>query len=326
MTAPSDTKPRKYARLAGGLFFLALIVILIGTASRNRGGGGSVFDGSGPTTNAHEGFTVEAAQKGIDRSPERLKSSGPPAQSKPVIARSLGAMPGALVCPDFATLRFVIDLYNHSWEERTQDAVTQGQSKLLRGKAAEPPEPKNYDCVLIPPGTQMMLEQGNAIPVVRVRMTDSWVRGVTLSDMFISQELAAAQEAERKASQEFRESLVAVKTDFQRSFPTLKSPGPNLRWYQMAESTILVIPYGPCVVIYESNGRYYQIDASLRAKGAPARYWSFGGYGSRQEAESNSIEHCTWENKATMLDPNSPYRFGKDLWFQPEDGKETTTQ
>jgi hypothetical protein len=101
-----------------------------------------------------------------------------------VVARGLGVVPGALICPDYNTLTTVFDLYNAHWEETYQDVFTNGQSRLLRGAPAQFPDLAYFACTLVIPGTPLFLEIGNVVPVVSVSLADGTkFRGVTLPGM-----------------------------------------------------------------------------------------------------------------------------------------------
>ena len=65
-----------------------------------------------------------------------------------------------------------------------QDAMTHGQSRLVRGQPTPAPNLKAHGCVLLPPGTPMVSEGGNAVPVVTAKLQNgTLVRGVTLPAM-----------------------------------------------------------------------------------------------------------------------------------------------
>ncbi len=101
-----------------------------------------------------------------------------------VAATGVSAVPGAIVCPNFQAVQIVFDGYVASYEDSLQDALTHGQSQLLRGAPRSKPDPELYGCVLVAPGTPMKLEQGNVVPVVTVRLPDGrTVKGVTLPAM-----------------------------------------------------------------------------------------------------------------------------------------------
>jgi hypothetical protein len=115
--------------------------------------------------------------------PEPLKSPAPPPESQPAVARGVSVVPGAIVCPDHNTVALAFDQYAQSWEEHFQDAVTKGQSELLRGKATNNPQLRAYDCVLLSPGTPLMRAPKTIVPVVWAKLADGWVKGVTLEAM-----------------------------------------------------------------------------------------------------------------------------------------------
>jgi hypothetical protein len=74
----------------------------------------------------------------------------------------------------------MIEWYRANWEDGFEDVVTKGQSRLTRGEPAPKPPLARYGCALVPAGTPMTLETGNAVPVVTVTLPDgSTMRGVT---------------------------------------------------------------------------------------------------------------------------------------------------
>jgi TPR repeat protein len=101
----------------------------------------------------------------------------------PVAARGVGVVPGAIICPDYATLTLVIRFYSSDWERRSRAGVTKGQSKFLDGESSAP-DLESYGCVLVAPGTLMALESNHVVPVVTVKLQGGRVvRGVTLPAM-----------------------------------------------------------------------------------------------------------------------------------------------
>ena len=93
-------------------------------------------------------------------------------------------MPGAIVCPDYNTVRSMFDRYVAHWTDLQQDALTNGQTRLLRGQPTSAPDLGVYGCAVVSPGTPMILEDGNVIPVVMAKLADgTTIRGVTLPAM-----------------------------------------------------------------------------------------------------------------------------------------------
>jgi hypothetical protein len=122
-----------------------------------------------------------------------------------VVAKGIGAAPGAIVYQDMDAVGMVFDRYSDHWEEAGQDAMTGGQSRLIRGPA--PPSPAPYlnrlGCTLVPPGTKMTLSRGSIVPVVAATMGDGkTVHGVTLGDMFWESEEDRAAEWKEKAARQ----------------------------------------------------------------------------------------------------------------------------
>jgi hypothetical protein len=101
-----------------------------------------------------------------------------------VIARGVSVVPGAIVCPSYAVVSQMFHLYTSAWEDAAQDAVTNGQSRLLRGQSKPTPNLRAYGCALIPPGTPMTLDTGNVVPVVTAKLKNGTIiKGVTLPAM-----------------------------------------------------------------------------------------------------------------------------------------------
>jgi hypothetical protein len=99
-------------------------------------------------------------------------------------AKAVGVAPGAIVCPDHATVAFMYRWYVDHWTDVMQDRFTAGQSQLLRGAPTSAPPPERYGCALLPPGTAVLLERGNVVPVVSAKLANGkTVRGVTLPAM-----------------------------------------------------------------------------------------------------------------------------------------------
>jgi TPR repeat protein len=102
-----------------------------------------------------------------------------------VLAHGAGVVPGAIVCPDMETWRFVFRQYNQHRTESYQDTLTHGQSKLLRGNAVPGPDFESQGCKLIPTGSPMILESNEIAPVVSAVLPDGTsIKGVTIPAMF----------------------------------------------------------------------------------------------------------------------------------------------
>jgi len=101
-------------------------------------------------------------------------------QTKQVYARAIPTVPGAVICRDHRTVELMIDWYRSHFEDKLQDALTKGQSRLIRGEPTSKPPLESYGCALAPAGTPLKLEIGNVVPVVTATLPDgSTVRGVT---------------------------------------------------------------------------------------------------------------------------------------------------
>jgi len=83
----------------------------------------------------------------------------------------------------------MFDLYVSHWEDVTQNAMTNGQSRLIRGQGAPAPDLKSYGCALVPPGTPMTLDTRNVVPVVTAKLPNgTTIKGVTFEAMFIDKQ------------------------------------------------------------------------------------------------------------------------------------------
>lgn len=243
--------------------------------------------------------------------PENLVVNENDAGGTVVTAKALGFAPGAIVCADYQAVGVVFHLYSNAWAERAQDSLTRGQSKLLRGDAAPEPDPQSYGCALIPPGTTMRFHSGNVVPVVTVRMPDGkTIKGVTLPEMMASQ----AETEAAAAAESFRTTILSTRSEFQRQFSTLPRPGPNLRWFQYSDFSILVMPFGPCAVLQQSSPGYI-----FRELDQPSALRPFP---TRDEAEQQAKVVCDSFYRAMEQDPNarmwpnSPSE--RVVWFSPE--------
>jgi hypothetical protein len=104
------------------------------------------------------------------------------------VAQGVSVVPGAIICSNYRAVQVVFDLYTSHWSDTAQDAVTKGQSRLIRGDAAPAPDPTLYGCVLLPSGTPMRMKDGNAVPIVTAKMADGTnIKGVTFPSMFVPQ-------------------------------------------------------------------------------------------------------------------------------------------
>jgi len=103
-----------------------------------------------------------------------------------VTARGVSIVPGAIVCASYDVVSRVFHLYTAHWEDATQDAMTNGQSSLIRGKGAPAPDLKSYGCALVPPGTHMTLDSKSIVPVVTAKLPNgTTIKGVTLPEMIV---------------------------------------------------------------------------------------------------------------------------------------------
>ena len=113
------------------------------------------------------------------------------------VAKSLNAVPGAIVCRDLETVSTLFHLYSAHWEDVTRDQTTNGASRPINGEPIPAPDPALYNCHLLAPGTPVRVENADAFttgfPVVTVQLPDgNVIRGVTLPSM-----LSASQTQQR---------------------------------------------------------------------------------------------------------------------------------
>lgn len=102
----------------------------------------------------------------------------------PMTAQGVSIIPDAIVCSDHDTTALMFDLYAKAWEDAKMDRQTRGQSRLISGPPMEEPDIRLYGCTMLAPGTPMILDLRNIIPVVAAQLPDgSKVRGVTLRAM-----------------------------------------------------------------------------------------------------------------------------------------------
>ena len=88
----------------------------------------------------------------------------------------------AIVCQNLEAIQTLMSLYAAHWEETTQDRLTGGVSKLMRGPAIGAPDPKFWDCEVIPDGAEMFVSVIG--PISRVSVRKPAIFGVTLQSMY----------------------------------------------------------------------------------------------------------------------------------------------
>jgi hypothetical protein len=102
------------------------------------------------------------------------------------VAKSVGQVPGAIVCPDFPSVQVVFDLYSQYWGDAMQDRMYGAdRARVLRGPSTPVPDPTLYGCSLLAPGTPIEIQRGVfGLPMVIAKSPDgTMIRGVTLPDM-----------------------------------------------------------------------------------------------------------------------------------------------
>src|SRR5579864_7068500 len=121
-----------------------------------------------------------------------------PADPKPlsiVYAKTLGLVPGAIVCHDYQTTHDVYEQYVASLEDSMRYGIanvqTHGHARELLGDPPSEFDFSTYDCRLVRPGTPIELLGYiyDQIPIVRIRTPQGGLtKGVTLPDMITTPE------------------------------------------------------------------------------------------------------------------------------------------
>jgi TonB family protein len=104
-----------------------------------------------------------------------------PAPTEPrwVLATGTGNVPHFFICPDLERWQLLYSWYLENQEEKMQDALTGGRSKLYRATIDEP-SPPALGCVEFPLGSHVRLEKKvGAVPIVSVTLTGNTFRGIT---------------------------------------------------------------------------------------------------------------------------------------------------
>lgn len=104
------------------------------------------------------------------------------------VAVGLNAAPGAIVCSNLQNLTLLYRLYSDHWEQEMQRRMTKGASESINGPVSPEPDPADYGCWVLPPGTPVETRNGegllNGVRIVRARLRDgTLVQGLTLPAM-----------------------------------------------------------------------------------------------------------------------------------------------
>jgi hypothetical protein len=126
-----------------------------------------------------------SSNPGMDAS-ARPPNSGPSETAgRTVHARGSGVLPGAIICSDLQTVKFMQTQFARYWEETNQDRLTRGQSQLILGRAAPYPNFSEFGCALVQAGSTLVVEDDQPVPLVSAQLPDGKViRGVTFSYMY----------------------------------------------------------------------------------------------------------------------------------------------
>lgn len=164
------------------------ILLLIGLAFIASGDDSGNNDAASADMGAAENAKASAAEVERDHVPPGLSynpaSDGAGTLRQPMIATALNAAPGAIVCPDFQSVEILFDVYSESWEERASNAFTHGAYQKINGEPLPAPDPAAYSCLVLKPGTRVMLSTGAGAPdIVATLPAGNRIRGVTLPAM-----------------------------------------------------------------------------------------------------------------------------------------------
>jgi hypothetical protein len=155
-----------------------------------------------------------------------------------VVARGVSVVPGAIVCPDFATFKLMFSVYTESWSENASKVMTKGLSGAVDGPPVPPPDFERQGCALVPSGARMMLQSKNsAWSVVTAKLPNGkTIRGVTLPSMTdyppeVREKQQELQQAERKRYDEIMQPemerhVAAVKQESERHLVVMRQLNP----------------------------------------------------------------------------------------------------
>jgi hypothetical protein len=144
-------------------------------------------------------------------------------------------------------------------------------------------------------------------PTVAAKSEDELEQQAELKQREIGKNAASVEEVGTKSKE-------ADRIEFQRRFPTLEKPMPNLRWYPSRATaefkySSLVTPYGVCVMMFGNESGYSLTTMTGSAK--------FENYPDRPTAINAAEKAChEWYLNRKLR----PYDPAKDdaLWFPPE--------
>jgi len=129
----------------------------------------------------------QAAEAARERQlgPDSLTAQSGEPNTETVFARGDGeAVPGTIICPDYRTVEFVISWYKTNRPIRLLREDVVPESLLMNWISNPELNFKESGCALLAPGTPMILERGNAVPVVSGTLPDgTTIRGVTDQSM-----------------------------------------------------------------------------------------------------------------------------------------------
>jgi hypothetical protein len=109
----------------------------------------------------------------------------PPRQGEfPAVAKAVGAVPWAIICPDERTDDAMFHAIGEYVVEKLQEGVTHGQSVLVQGKPVFP-DAEAWGCVLVPAGTPLSVDSKNIVPIASAESADGRIyTGVIGAGMF----------------------------------------------------------------------------------------------------------------------------------------------
>jgi hypothetical protein len=166
---------------------------------------------SNPSDSMLVGCQIEKREL-VDAAIRTWESTHPPPPPPPryvaVTARGVSVVPGAIVCPSHDAVSLMFDLYVSHWEDAAQDAMTNHQSRLVRGQPTPVPNLKAHGCALLPPGTPMTLDSRSVVPVVTAKLPNgTTVKGVTLPAMIAPGKAKAVQVQDTKLPADARDGI-----------------------------------------------------------------------------------------------------------------------
>jgi hypothetical protein len=126
------------------------------------------------------------------------------AKTIPAVARGVGVVPGAIICPNLGLVESMFSAYSESVADDVQATTSNGQSRLVRGEPIPKPNLEAFGCALLSNGTAMRFETETwAGPMVSATLpSGKRIRGITLESMFVSPKLQRRRAEEQSVREE----------------------------------------------------------------------------------------------------------------------------